>query len=378
MSSNPTAIKSAIQTFVDTGVVAGAVALVATRDRILSLDAIGNASIEQQQLMRTDTLFWIASMAKPMTATALMMLVEEGKVELGAPVEHYLPEFAGQMMIAEQTEDHVLLNRPQRPIEVHDLLSHTSGLPFMSRVESRTGRIDTLPLDVATAIYAMTPLQSQPGAKVSYSNAGLNTIGRLIEVLGGMPYERFMQDRLFGPLGMGETTFFPSESQLGRLATAYRAGEQSLLEPISIEQLSYPLTMRRYPSPAGGLFSTAEDLALFGQMILKGGEMNGRRYLSAQSIRAMTSTQDGAFTAKPQQPEAGFGYGWATTRVDHGEGVSHLVGKCGHGGAYKTQLWIDPVHGLVTVLLIHHSGPFPPQAGPDILEMFEVAAISGK
>ena len=153
---------AALQPFVDNHTLAGAVTLVADKDKVLSLDAVGYMDIAAKRPMRTDCLFWIASMSKPMTATGLMMLVDEGRVSLDDPVEKYLPEFHGQMLAVEQAADHVLLKKPAHPITVREVLSHTSGLPFMSRIEHK---IDTYTLAEAAISYALTPLTYQPGTQ---------------------------------------------------------------------------------------------------------------------------------------------------------------------------------------------------------------------
>lgn len=245
------AVATALQPFVANHTLAGAVTLVATRDRVLNLEAVGYADVAAHKPMKTDALFWIASMSKPMTATALMMLVDAGKVRLEDPVEKYLPEFKGQMLAVEQDQTHALLKAPTRPITVRDVLSHTSGLPFMSRVERK---IDTLPLRAAVLSYALTALKFEPGTKYDYSNAGINTVGRIIEVVSGMPYEEFMSRRLFKPLGMKDTTFWPTPKQLQRLAKSYKPNaEKTGLEEITVDQLTYPLNdANRGPSPAGG------------------------------------------------------------------------------------------------------------------------------
>ena len=209
--------------------------------------------------MAPDSLFWIASMTKPMTCTALMMLVDEGKVNVDEPVEKYLPEFEGQMTIAEQDDDHILLKKPSHPILVREILNHTSGLSFSSAIEKPT--FDQFLLRDAVRSYAMTALHFEPGTKYQYSNAGTNTAGRIIEVVSGMPYEVFMDRRLFGPLGMDDTTFWPSEDQVRRLAKIYQSkADKTGLEEAILTQLSYPLNNpKRKPMPAGGLFATARD-----------------------------------------------------------------------------------------------------------------------
>ena len=359
-----------MQAFVDRGVMAGAVTLVASAEKVLGIDAVGYADLVAKDAMRPDSVFWIASTTKPMTATALMMLVDEGKVKLDDPVERFLPEFAGQMLTAEREEQRMVLIKPSRPITVRDVLSHTSGLPFMSRAEKV---IDARPLREAVLSYALTPLDAEPGTRYAYSNAGTNTVGRIIEVLSGVPYEHFMQARLFGPLGMKDTTFFPTAQQVQRLAKSYKpATDRAGLEETPISQFLYPLVRGdRYPCPAGGLFSTAEDVAVFGRMILCGGQLGGRRYLSESAVREMTSTQTGTLLAKDG---SGYGLAWSTTCAD-GTRAGAPAGACGHGGAHANDLWIDPQSGLVMVFMVQQTGGFVGVEGNPVLPAFRKAAI---
>ncbi|HVJ83737.1 MAG TPA: serine hydrolase domain-containing protein, partial [Planctomycetia bacterium] len=210
----------ALGPFVERGSLAGAVALVADRDKVIGIESVGYADIAAKKSMTIDAMFWIASQTKPMTAAALMILVDEGKVRLDDPVAKHLPEFNDAWLAAERTKDRLVLKRPKRPIMVRDLLCHVSGLPFRSAAEEPT--LDGLPLNAAVKTYAMTPLQSEPGERYQYSNTGINTAGRIIEVAGGMSYEEFMDKRLFAPLGMKDTTFWPSEEQAQRIAKGYK------------------------------------------------------------------------------------------------------------------------------------------------------------
>lgn len=337
-------LAAALQPFVDSHTLAGAVLLVADKDKVLDVETVGYCDVDAQKPMRPDNVFWIASQSKPITAAALMMLVDEGKVKLDDPVEKYLPEFKGQWWAAEKDADHVLLKKPSHPITVRNVLSHTSGLPFKSPLEEPT--LDQLPLAVAVRSYAMTPLIFDPGKGYQYSNAGINTAGRIIEVVSGMPYEDFLDKRLFGPLGMKDTTFWPNEEQLARLAKSYKQNaEKTGLEEITIGQLKYPLNdrQRRYPMPAGGLFSTAHDVARFCQMVLNGGTFEGRRILSEAAVKEMTSRQT------PDTLKENYGLGWATG------------GNVGHGGAFATNMSIDVGRGLITVYMVQHAGP--PEVG---------------
>ncbi len=333
------AVADSLQPFVKNHSLAGAVVLVASRHKVLCVEAVGYRDLEADSLMGRRDVFWIASMSKPITAAALMLLVDEGKVRLDDPVAKYLPEFGNLWLAAERANDHVLLKRPGRPVTVRDLLRHTSGMPFASALERPT--LDRLPLRVAAGSYALTPLDYEPGTKYRYSNAGINTAGRIIEVVSGMPYETFLQKRLFDPLGMKDTTFRPNAEQLKRLAKSYRPTKKGDgLEPTTITQLTYPLDDRhRQPMPAGGLFSTAEDLGQFCRMVLNGGELDGKRYLSAAAVQEMTSRQTGAGI-----PES-YGLGWSVGG-----------GTFGHGGAYATNMTIDAQRGLVMIFLVQHAG----------------------
>ena len=339
-----------LQPFVDRHELAGAVALVINRERVLDLECVGFADIAAQKPMTPDTLFWIASQTKPMTATAVLMLVDEGKLALDDAVEKYLPEFRGQLMVAPVPAGAAAgsagLRAPSRPITIRDVLSHMSGLPFQSALEKPT--LDGLPLAAAVRSYAKTPLQWEPGTRYQYSNAGINTAARILEVVSGMPYERFMQRRLFGPLGMKDTTFWPTEKQARRIAKSYRPdASMTGLGEFPISQLQYPLSDRkhRYPMPAGGLFSTASDTAKFCQMLLNGGELNGHRYLSHAAFGELT---------RRQTPP--------TVSDSYGLGLSAGGKWFGHGGAQATGMEIRPGDGYAVVWMVQHGG-FPGDGG---------------
>lgn len=339
-TANASSIADALQPFVENGELAGAVALVASKDKVLAIEAVGFADRATQRVMKSDALFWIASQSKPITATAVMMLVDDGKLDLDAPVKKYLPEFKGQQLAdGKDADGKPILKAPAHPITVREILSHTSGLPFKSKAEEPT--LDGLALRDAVASYAKTPITFEPGTKYTYSNAGINTAARLIEVITGQSYEVFMDTRLFKPLGMKDTTFWPTKEQLTRLAMPHKPNAAKTgLETTTISQLHYPLDERakRYPMPAGGLFSTATDVTKFCQMVLNGGELNGKRYLSAKAVKEMTSRQT------PASLKENYGLGWSAGPT------------FGHGGALATNMTIDPARGLILVWLVQHSG----------------------
>lgn len=339
-------LAEALQPFVERGFLAGAVVLVADKDKVLATETVGHADIAVKTPMAADTVFWIASQTKPITGAALMILVDDGKIKLDDPVSKYLPEFNNLWLFSEKEKDRVVLKRPARPITIRDCMTHTSGMPFKSVAEDPT--LDAIPLAQTVKTYAMTPLDAEPGAKYAYSNCGINTAGRVIEVVSGMPYEEFMEKRLFAPLGMTETTFWPSEAQVKRLATTYKPdAAKKGLEPTKIGFLQYPLSDRgkRFTMPGGGLFSTAGDVGKFCRMVLNGGTLDGKRVLAEASVKEMTSRHT------PAAMKESYGIGWAV-----GDGWA------GHGGALSTNMTVDTKRGLVLVYLVQHAG-FPGDGG---------------
>lgn len=348
----------ALQPFVESRVLPGAVTLVATKDRILDISTVGLADVAAGSPMAADSVFWIASMSKPITAAALMILVDEGKVKVDDPVEKYLPEFKGQMFIAEKSDTQMLLKKPAHPIRVRDILCHTSGLAFRSTIEF--GPLDLFPLATRVRSYAAQPLVHAPESQYLYSNAGINVAARIIEVVSRKPFEKFLDERLLGPLGMKDTTFWPNAAQLARLAKSYKSTEdKSAFEETPIAQLTYPLDDRltRQPMPGGGLFSTAADVARFGQMLLRGGEFGGQRILSEASVKTMTSRQT------PANLKQSYGFGFAVNGPTFG-----------HGGAYSTNFSVDSQFGLVLVFMVQNAG-WRNADGKKILPAFTKAAV---
>jgi CubicO group peptidase (beta-lactamase class C family) len=328
-------IGAALQPFLDTHALAGAVTVVGDLDKILSFKAVGFADVAAQRPMARDTLFWIASLSKPITAAALMILADAGKLKVNDPVEKYLPEFKDVRVRGSVGQE--TLHSPRRSITIRHLLCHTSGLPFSSSVEQPT--LDLIPLRDRVRSYAMTPLLFQPGSRFHYSNAGINTVGRIIEVVSQMPYEKFLAQHLLQPLEMKDTTFRPNKNQLSRLAKAYEPNPDTgeLQETQSME-LWYPLDDgRRQVVPAGGLFSTGEDLAHFCHMILNGGMYKGKRYLSSNAVKQMMRKQTGI------RVQESMSLGWET----NGYAVTH-------GGSFKVRMTIDWVRWLFTIFLVQH------------------------
>jgi CubicO group peptidase (beta-lactamase class C family) len=363
-----TDLAALLQTFVDRKIAPGVVVLVANRDGVLAIEKSGYASLADKSPMRDDGVFWIASMSKSLTGTALMMLVDEGKVSLDDPVEKYLPEFKGQMVQQAEQPPHP----PRHPITVREIMSHTSGLVLAGEKTLKSTQV--LKDDVAE--YAMRPLRQEPGTKYEYNNNGINTGGRIIEVVSGMSYADFMQKRLFDPLGMQDTTCWPTQEQAARLAHAARLTDDkeqlvdvehdTNVRPEQILKFSggvpVPQAVTRvmgfgiafeygkhYAMPAGGYFSTARDLGLFCRMLLRGGELDGRRYLSEKAVRTLSASQTGDVKYSPQET---YGVGWSIKLTDE-EGPA--PGSFGHRGACRTAMWIDPKNGLAMVILVERT-----------------------
>jgi CubicO group peptidase (beta-lactamase class C family) len=331
---------SLLSPFIERNEVAGIVALVVDKSGVRSADVLGMADREAGRAMTRDSLFWIASMTKPITAVGVMTLVDEGKLSLDDPIEKYLPEFKTQMVVAEKTGDRVVLKKPNHPVTVRETLCHTSGMPFKSAVEEPG--LDGLPLAAAVRSYAMTPLGTEPGTKFLYSNAGINTAARVAEVISGQSHHDFMQARLFGPLGMKDTTYWPTASQLTRLAKSYRPNEaKDNLAAFNIPFLGYPLDSQtaRFAMPAGGLFSTADDVGQFCRMMLNRGEFEGKRIISEAAVAEMT---------RRQTP--------ADLKENWGVGFTRGEDWFGHGGAHATNMEVHTGRGLAVVWMVQHGG----------------------
>ena len=363
-------IPKRMQEFVADGTISGAVTLVARHSQVVSLEAVGLADIAHQKPMRTDDLFWIASMTKPITSLAVLMLQDEGRLSVEDAVEKHLPEFKSQWMIEEKSDQALKLKRPPRPVTLRDLLTHTSGLGDVS-----APRPDCSLAELVMA-YSQQPLRFPPGSKWEYSNAGINTLGRIVEVASGQKYEDFLRRRIFSPLGMRDTTFWPGAGQLKRLAKSYKPAQNGRgLEETEISFIKGGLSdHRRTPFPAGGLFSTARDLSCFYQMMLDGGTFKGQRLLSPAAVEQMTRPQTGDIRTGFVDGMS-FGFGFAVVKTPAGVTAMLSPGTFGHGGAYATQSWADPQKDLILVLMIQRAG-FPNGDNSPVRRAFQEAAVA--
>ena len=318
---------------------------------VLHHEAVGKSDLASGRAMRKDDLFWIASMTKPMTAVCVLMLQEEGKLSVEDPVEKYLPEFKGQWVVESKEANKLTLVHPKRPVTLRDLLTHTGGLS-----DFKAPRPDCRLSELAMA-YSQQVLQFEPGSKWSYNNPGINTLGRIVEVVSGVEFSKFFQERLLDVLEMKDITFWPTQAQMERMAKSYKGNKDTgKLEEVRPYFTEGELSARnRTPIPAGGLFSTASDVANFYRMMLRGGEFKGRQVLRPETVRLMTTTQTGEIKTGFVEGMS-WGLGFQVVKQPQGSTESLAAGSFGHGGAYATQSWADPQKGRAYILLIQRAG----------------------
>ena len=346
--------------------IAGAVTMVVTKDRVLHLETTGFADVAAKRAMTPETLFWIASMTKPVTGVALLMLQDEGKLSVTDPVAKYLPEFANLKTPS---------GKPAN-LTITQLATHTSGLGEAGPDAAKAKTLaDLVPMWLAA------PMQYEPGAQWKYTQSGINALSRIVEVVSGMTFDAFVQKRIFDPLGMKSSTFYPDAGQKARLVTAYAKNKETgALEPVPPRNDFG--TRDRPPLGNGGLYSTAPDYAKFCRMLLNGGTLDGRKYLSPAAMKLLMTPQTGdlptGFLQSDTYGNRGTNYGWGITtsilRTPH-DGVASMLspGTFGHGGAWGTQAWIDPVKGVAYIMMIQRSGLANSDAS-DARQAFQQAA----
>lgn len=360
-------IDAAMQAMIAKDEIAGAVTAVVAKDGLIHLDTAGFADVAAKRPMATDTLFWIASMTKPVTGVAILMLQDEGKLTVADPVAKYLPEFA-----ALKTPS----GKPAN-LTISQVLTHTSGLGEASGPAAQQARTlaDLVP------VWLAAPMQYEPGAQWKYTQSGINAAARIVEVVSGTTFDAFVQTRILDPLGMADTTFYPTDAQRARIATAYAKNKETgALEPVPPRPEFGPRD--RPPQGHAGLYSTAPDYARFCRMLLNGGTLDGRRYLSDSAMSFLATPQTGELPTGFFQGDtygnrgANYGWGLATSivRTPH-EGAAAMLspGTYGHGGAWGTQAWIDPVKQVAYVLMVQRSN-FPNSDASDVRRVFQQAA----
>ena len=367
-------IKEAVQRQIEAGSLPGAVTLVSRRGKIVHFEAHGLNDVEAKKAMPKDAIFRLASMSKPIGAVAVMMMIEEGKVRLNDPVSRFIPEFKPQAMVAVPKPGAAPAGRgrggpppevdlvPSRQITVRDLLTHTSGLMSGGPGQQTAGQAaQRTPQDTLATYMARlgaVSLDFPPGTLWRYSGLhGFDVLCRIVEVASGMTIDRFMQQRLFDPLGMKDTGFTITAARQPRMAIMYRRVQGGGFERQADQGgLSSPT----YFSCSGGMVSTAEDYLQFAQMLVNGGELNGRRYLSPKTIALMASNHTGDLVnGQFGRPARGMGFGLGVQVVEDpvAADLRQSKGTFGWAGAYGTNINVDPQEKMVNIIMMQTSTP---------------------
>ncbi|MCU1294512.1 MAG: Beta-lactamase [Bryobacterales bacterium] len=356
--------------FVQAGKTAGVVTIVARHGRVASFETAGYSDIEKKVPMRKDTIFRIASLTKPITCAAIMILVDEGRLSLIDPVEKYLPEYRGLKLnpCGSRAGYSCQSVQPSRPINIEQLMAHTSGLPS-SAPSGHGGAPRTLAELVAQG--AKSELLFEPGSEWNYSNIGIDILGRLVEVISGKPFDAFLRERIFAPLGMDDTFFaVPAEKQ-NRVATLYTYENGG---PKAVAAEWGTGNGRDIPSPAGGLLSTASDLLRFNQMMCNSGTLAGHRILSSAAVHLMTISHTGKLKAG-WAPGVGHGYGYEVVNDVTGMYRYNSLGTFVKGGAYRTYEFVDPQKDLVGIILMQRASGGS-DTGDEINSFMQISAAA--
>lgn len=358
--------------YVSDGKFPGAITLVARRGKVVYVDTAGLSDVEASRPMTWDTIFRIYSMTKPIASVALMTLYEEGKFQLDDPASRFIPEFKGLKVLAGGTADQYTVREPAREMTMRDLLMHTSGLvgggnatptgQLYQRAELRAPESGGTLASMVRKL-GQLPLHCDPGSEWNY---GISTdlVGYLCEVIGGISFDRFLDERIFAPLGMPDSGFRVPESKLSRFAANYRRGDTTEPSYVCIERPdanSVYARPRTYFSGAGGLVSTAADYARFCKMLANGGELDGARILSPRTLQFMRMNHlpgghDLAAMGQPRFTETtmegiGFGLGFAVLLDPAAAQVLGTSGEYYWGGAASTAFFISPQEDLITIFL---------------------------
>jgi CubicO group peptidase (beta-lactamase class C family) len=370
-SSRLQRINARMQSYIDQEKLAGMVTLVARRGQIIHFECHGQRDREAARPMEQDTIFRIYSMTKPITTVAAMMLFEEGRFRLNDPVSHYIPAFANTPVYVRSGPDGFELAQQERPMTIHDLMVHTSGLTYgflqelpVDEMYQKAKLLDTRDYGRSLAeqvkALAEVPLAAQPGSTWRYS-VSTDVLGYLIECLTDQPLGDFFAEHIFAPLGMVDTAFHVHAEKVDRLATVYGPAEEGGLKVVDQADESPFTRPPGFGSGGGGLVSTTMDYYRFCQMMLNGGELDGNRLLGRKTVELMTMNHlpPALLPARLGQPMpgSGFGLGFSVLMDVAAKQLLGSVGSYSWGGAANTTFWIDPKEELVGILMIQFMPP---------------------
>jgi len=358
-------IDRVMQQYVDEKKLAGMVTLIARHGKIVHFDKFGMADIRGKKPMQTDSLFRIYSMTKPITSTAVLMLFEEGRFRLTDPVHQYIPAFKDVKVLDSSPNSQRRLVEPQRLITIRDLLTHTSGLSYgfddnfyiddlyRKNMWAKIERNPNMILEEMVAEIAKIPLVFHPGTNFRYSTA-VDVLGYLVQVVSGMPFEDYLKQRIFDPLGMVDTAFYVPPEKVSRFTVVYGPDEKSGLKVVEPVRGSRYLNPPKAPSGGGGLVSSTYDYLRFCQMLLNHGELDGVRLLGRKTVELMTIDHLPEGVDCFGNPYEGFGLGVSVVRDLAKTQNLGSVGIYGWGGAANTNFWIDPKENLIGILMLQY------------------------
>ena len=356
-------LRSGMKELVDQGRLAGVVTMVSRHGKVVEFDAAGKRDIAANAPMQKDSIFRIYSMSKPITGVAMMILFEEGKWQLNDPVAKYIPEFAKLKVYSTDANNNVVMKDQAHPVTMRELMSHSGGFTygFFSNTAVDKLQIDAdllnpnNTLDEFIKRVAKLPLNSQPGSEWHYS-ISVDIQGYIVQKLSGMPFEEFLEKRIFKPLGMVDTAFYVPKEKLNRFAEFYSYDKDGKLQVVGVKEgLNHDFAAKpALSSGGGGLVSTSTDYMRFCQMLLNGGQLDGARILSPLSVELMRTN-----VLEPSvpilAPGAGFGLDFAIYTDPVAAGGYYGKGSYWWGGAAGTWFWIDPVNDLIVLGMIQQA-----------------------
>jgi CubicO group peptidase (beta-lactamase class C family) len=356
-------LNAGMKELVDNGRLAGVVTMVSRHGKVVEFDAVGKRDIAANAPMQKDSIFRIYSMSKPITGVAMMILFEEGKWQLNDPVAKYIPEFAKLKVYSTDANGNVVMKDQNHAVTMRELMSHSGGFTYgffsQTAVDKMQMEADLLnpnnTLDEFIKRVAKLPLNSQPGTEWHYS-ISVDIQGYIVQKLSGMPFEEFLEKRIFKPLGMSDTGFYVPKEKLSRFAEFYSYDNEGKLKAVGVrEGLNHDFAAKpALSSGGGGLVSTAGDYMRFCQMLLNGGQLDGVRLLSPLTVELMR-TNVLAPSVPILAPGAGFGLDFAIYTDPVAAGGYYGKGSYWWGGAAGTWFWIDPVNDLIVLGMIQQA-----------------------